>query len=345
MVAIAVLDLTTFAEALLAAGGFAPAQARQTAELLVWANARGIDSHGVLRIPRYLEMVREGTINARAEPRAVAGFGAMSVLEGDRAPGSVAMTMAMDRAVALSRQHAIGWCSARNITHAGAVGYFAEKAAAQDCIGIVMTASRPLMTYHGSATEALSTNPLAIAAPNPKGGHPIILDMSTSAAALGKIMAAKEAGRPIPVGWGIDAHGAGTTDPKAVKSLLPMAGAKGSGLSLMIEVLASVLVANPIISTALDGSGKAAFNGVAVAIDIRAFGNVAQFHDDVAKLAAAIKSLPTAEGVDEILLPGERGAIAGQRAAVEGVTLEAATAARLFALARSLGVAVPAALR
>ena len=99
------------------------------------------------------------------------------------------------------------------------------------------------------------------------------LDMSTSAAALGKIMAAKKSGRAIPLGWGADATGADTTDPNAVKFLLPMAGAKGSGLSLMIEVLASVLVGNPLISSALTGNAKGAFNGLAMALNIDAFGD------------------------------------------------------------------------
>jgi ureidoglycolate dehydrogenase (NAD+) len=338
-------ELTGFAEAILEAGGYAPPFARETADLLVWANARGIDSHGVLRIPRYLEMVREGQIKGNAEPHLVSSFGAMAIMEGDFAPGAAAMNLAMDRAVALARQHAIGWCSTRNITHAGAVGYFAEKAAARDCIGIVMTASKPLMTYYGSSAEALSTNPLAIAAPNPKGGHAIILDMSTSAAALGKIMAAKEAGRSIPVGWGIDAKGSDTTDPKAVRTLLPMAGAKGSGLSLMIEVLGSVLIGNPIITTSLNGTGKASFNGIAMAIDIRAFGDVGAFYDGMAELAAAIKALPPAAGAGEILLPGERGAKTGEQCKLHGVAIEAATARKLATLAVGLGVTVPVGFR
>ena len=336
--------LTRFVTCLLAAGGFTPSHARQTAELLVWANARGIDSHGVLRIPRYLESVQAGHINGKAVPRMLSGFGAMAILDGDHAPGAVAMNMAMDHAIELAKTLAIGWCSARDITHAGAVGYFAERAAARDCIGIVMTSSRPLMTYYGSSAEALSSNPLAIAAPGPKGTPAIILDMSTSAAALGKIMAAKEAGRSIPVGWGIDASGADTTDPKAVKTLLPMAGAKGSGLSLMIEVLGSVLIGNPIIATSLNQTGKASFNGVAIAIDIRAFGEVDVFHAGMAQLVTAIKALPTANGFDEIHLPGERSARAGSRAAVEGVLIESSTAAKLVQLARDLGVIVPPAM-
>ena len=134
-----------FAAAILTAGGFRPADALSTADLLVWADARGIDSHGVMRIPRYLEMAKGGQIATTAEPRVVSSFGATAIIEGGNAPGATTMTMAMDQAVTLARNFGIGWCSARNITHAGAIGYFASAAAARDCIGIAMTASRPLM--------------------------------------------------------------------------------------------------------------------------------------------------------------------------------------------------------
>lgn len=334
-------DLSVFAARILEAGGCAADAARLTADLLVWANARGIDSHGVLRIPRYIEMMQLGEMNGKAEPRVVSGFGAIAVLEGNRAPGAVGMIRAMTHAIELARNFGIGWCSARNITHAGAVGYFAEMAARADHIGIVMTASKPLMGYVGARVEGVSTNPIAIAAPNPHGAAPVILDMSTSAAALGKIMAAKDAGASIPLGWGVDAIGRDTTDPEAVKVLLPMAGAKGAGLSLMIEVLGSVLVANPLIAPALSGVGKGSFNGITIALNVQAFGDLGDFHQGMVELGHAIKNLPRAEGVSEILLPGERGAASARSTSIDGIALEPATAAKLAKLARGFGLPVP----
>jgi len=342
---IAVAELRAFGARILEAGGFAPSGAQQTADLLVWADARGVESHGVLRIPRYLEMVRQGLVNGRAEPRFVSGLGAISVLEGDNAPGAVGMNMAMARAIELAGTFGIGWCSARNVSHAGAVGYFAEAAARAGRIGIAMTASKPLMSYFGAKAEGVSTNPIAVAAPNAKGRRPILLDMSTSAAALGKIMAARNAGVPIPVGWGVDANGADTTDPKVVQFLLPMAGAKGSGLSLMIEVLASVLVGNPLIERALAGDPKGAFNGIAIAVNVEAFGDTAAFRNGIAELGAAIKALPRADGVEEILLPGERGYARAAQAEVNGIALSAATARSLVALAQGFRLPIPEPLR
>lgn len=337
--------LREFSASVLTHGGFTPTDAAKTAELLVWANARGVDSHGVMRIPRYVEMVQLGLINPAGKPHFVSTFGATAILESENVPGAVGMGMAMSKAIELAGTFGIGWCSARNITHAGAVGYFAETAARAGSIGIVMTASRPLMSYVGAKAEGVSTNPLAIAAPNPQGGNPIVFDMATSAVALGKIMAAKNAGAAIPVGWGVDANGADTTDPSAVKFLLPMAGAKGSGLSLMIEVLCSVLVGNPLIARALAGDSKGSFNGLAMALNIKTFGDVASFHQDMADLGAAIRSLPKADGVAEILLPGERGYAAAAESEANGIPIAAPTVVALTKLAQGYDIPVPETLR
>jgi ureidoglycolate dehydrogenase (NAD+) len=333
--------LRSFSASLLQAGGFSPDHAAQTADLLVWANLRGADSHGVLRIPRYVEMVELGIINPKPELRVVSEFGATAVLEADRAPGAVGMIVAAEKAAALASVSGIGWCSARNITHAGAVGYFAHQVSRAGLIGIVMTASKPLMIYAGSRAEGVSTNPIAIAAPTGNPERPILLDMSTAAVALGKIMAARDAGKSIPLGWGVDAEGADTTDPKKVKAVLPMAGPKGSGLSLMIEILSSLLVANPIISASLNGAADAPFNGLVMAIDPRAFGKREAFIKAVDQLGEDIKGLPPAPGNSDVYLPGERGFAEFETRAREGIPLALGTLSRLVELATKQSIEVP----
>lgn len=335
-----VADLQRYAAALLAGGGFGAEQAEQTADVLVWANARGVDSHGVLRIPRYVEMVEAGTIQPHAEPAVVERKGAISVMEAARAPGATAMVAAMQEAVEQASRFGIGWCSARNITHAGAIGYYALKAAEKGFVGIVMTASGPLMAYHGSRGSAVSTNPLAIAVP--ANGEPIVLDMSTSNVALGKVMAAKDAGKAIPPDWGVDEQGQPTTDPKQVATLTPLGGPKGSGLSLMIEILASVLVNNPAIAPALTGRGAGRMNGVAMALQIDAFGAPDGFAANVAQLTHALKAMPLAAGTSAILMPGERGFAEAAARRASGVPLASGTVARLAKLAERFGVAPPA---
>ena len=339
MVAIGSGTLQGFAAALLRAGGFTADQAEQTAAVLVWANLRGADSHGVLRIPRYVEMVELGLINPAAEPRQVSGKGAVAVIDAQRAPGPVGMNIAARTAMQLADTHGIGWCAVRSISHAGAIGYYAQQVAQAGKVAIAMTASKPLMIYHGSKAEAVSTNPIAIAAPTTNPDRPLLLDMSTASVALGKIMAAKDAGQTIPAGWGVDADGRDTTDPRQVKAVLPMAGPKGSGLSLMIEVLASVMVANPLIAVALTEGRDPGGNGLVAVLDPSAFGE--EFVSEVDRLCIAIKGLPPAAGLDGVYLPGERGFESMERRSRDGIPLVQGTRSRLLALASKLNVVAP----
>src|ERR1700757_2867202 len=222
---IASADLQRFASSLFAAAGVAPPMADEWAKSLVWANLRGVDSHGVLRIPGYIERLKTKAINPAPDMRVEQRSGAIAILEADRAPGAVAMAMAMDEAIARAREVHVGWCAARNITHAGAVGYFALQAANAGMAGIVMSASGPMMAYHGAKVVGVSSNPLAIAFPA-RNRPPLLLDMSTSNVAMGKVMSARDAGREIPLGWGLDAHGRDTADPRKLATLLPLGGAK-----------------------------------------------------------------------------------------------------------------------
>jgi ureidoglycolate dehydrogenase (NAD+) len=307
--------------------------------MLVWANLRGVDSHGVLRIPRYVEMVELGLINPAADPRQISGKGAVAVVDAQRAPGAVAMNIAARRAGVLADTHGIGWCAVRSISHAGAIGYYAHQVARAGRIAIAMTASKPLMIYHGSRTEGVSTNPIAIAAPTSNPDRPLLLDMSTASVAIGKVMAARDAGQPIPAGWAVDENGQETTDPRKAKAVLPMAGPKGSGLSLMIEVLASVLVANPLIAVALAEGGDPGGNGLVAVLDPSAFGS--GFVSEVDRLRAVIKNLPPAAGTDGAFLPGERGFEEMEKRSRAGIPLVQGTLSRLVALASKLNVAVP----
>lgn len=336
-------DLKAFSAALLMTGDVSADLATQWADVLVWANLRGVDSHGVLRIPRYLDLIAKGAINPRPQMKMERESGAIAVLEADHAPGAVAMTRAMDAAIERARAVHIGWCAARNITHAGAIGYYALQAARAGMAGIVMTASGPLMAYHGARVSGVSTNPLSIAVPG-KTHRPLLLDMSTSTVSLGKVMNARDRGAHIPHGWGIDAEGRDTTDPKKVATLTPLGGPKGSGLSLMIECLTSLAVGNPLITRALLGGGPAdspILNGVAIAVDLAALGDLGAFTGEVDRVSDAIAALPRADGVDRILLPGERGDATLAEREKSGIPVPQGTWSRLVAVASAGGIEVP----
>ena len=334
------LDLTT---QIFIAAGVEQALATSWADVLVWANLRGTDSHGVMRVPRYLEWLDQGAINSQPDIHIATNAGALAVLEADKGPGGPAMLRAMDEAISRARAHNIGWCSARNITHAGAIGYYCLKAAEAGLAGIAMTASgQPLMAYHGASASGLSTNPLAIALPGGKR-DPLLLDMSTSSVAYGKLLAAKSAAAEIPLGWGVDKDGRDTTNASEVETLLPLGGPKGSGLSLMIECLSSVAVGNSLIANTLAGSkNPGAFNGIAIAVNLASISDPNQFDDDMEQLAAELKNLPKADEVDDILLPGERGNAVMMTREKEGIPLVNATWQGLIESAERFDIAVAA---
>src|SRR5499426_1781756 len=336
-------DLQHFARALFEAAGVAPPMADQWAKSLVWANLRGVDSHGVLRIPGYIERLKTKAINPTPNMRVEKRDGAIALLEADRAPGAVAMGLAMAEAIARARESHVGWCAARNITHAGAVGYLALQAANAGMAGIVMSASGPMMAYHGAKVSGVSSNPLAIAFPA-ANRPPLLLDMSTSTVAMGKVMSARDAGQTIPLGWGLDADGCDTTDPKKLATLLPLGGPKGSGLSFMIECLCSLMIGNPIIAPALASGGKLDapyLNGIAIAVDLAAFGDRERILGESDRLARLIAGLAPADGVERIYLPGERGDSILQARMRDGIPLPQGTWSRLLACAKALAVAPP----
>jgi ureidoglycolate dehydrogenase (NAD+) len=290
--------------------------------------------------------MKNGNIHARPDMKVEKRSGAIAVIDSDWAPGPVALSAAMDEAMARARECHMGWCIVRNITHGGAIGYFAMQAAREGFAGIVMTASRPLMAYYGAKAPGASTNPLAIAVPG--GEHPpMLLDMSTATVSMGKILSARDAGIPIPYGWGLTGDGDATNDPNAVETLMPLGGAKGSGLSMMIECLVSLFASNPLITPNIGLGAKPTGyrqNGLCAAIDISAFTDLGTYKSDIDALAASLKGLPHADGVDEIYAPGERGDKILADRTTNGIPLAQGTWDRLKTEADMLGIAMPNAL-
>ena len=336
-------DLLAFTSNLFAAAGVGRAMADEWAGILIWANLRGVDSHGVIRIPRYLDLLRRKTINTAPNIRIEKRAGAVSIMEADRAPGVIAMARAMEEAIARAREVHVGWCAARNVTHTGAIGYFALMAAEAGMAGIAMGASSPMMAYHGARVAGVSSNPLALAVPG-KRRRPLVIDISTATVAMGKILAARDAGTQVPLGWGIDAEGRDTADPKKIATLLPLGGQKGSGLSLLIECLTSLTVGNPLVARALIEKNLAdnpVQNGLAIAVDLAVFGDLDQFTSEVDRLGDAIVALPRAARVERIYLPGERGDTVMAEREANGIPIPKGTWNRIVAAAQGIGVAPP----
>ena len=323
--------LLTFTQEIFQFHGVSEAHAIKWAEVLIWANLRGVDSHGILRMPVYVDYLKAGIINANPTFKLDPLTGAIARLDADLGPGPIALMEAMDVAIGKAEEFNIGWCTICNMTHAGAVGYFALQAAKAGLAGLVMTASQPMMAYPGTSKNVVSTNPISIAVPGDKH-PPLVIDMSTSTVGMGKVLEARDSQKRIPLDWGLNKNGESTSDPNEVAVLSPLGGAKGAGLSLMIECLTSLAVNNPLIEpvlrtgSALEGRP---INGVAIAIDVKMFGNQENFGEEIDALAFQLKALPRTKGVDEIFAPGERGdAVLAERTA-NGIPLPDGTLGHL----------------
>jgi len=322
------------------AAGCSGQDASIVADVLVWANLRGVDSHGVVRVPRYVEMFKSGEAKANPAMKTRRLRPAAAVVDADGAPGPVALTAAMTTAIEMACETGIAWVAVRGTVHTGAIGYYAELAARQGMIGLGIVAGIPNMAYHGARGAAVATSPLAIAVPSSRHGT-LLLDMATATIALGKIAQHKIKGLPLPEGAALDADGLPTTDPGKAVTPLPMAGAKGSGLSLMFELMTSALIANPIVApfhAKAPGARKHRQNAGFLAIDVAAFGDSADFKSQVDAAADAIQALPPADAGAKVLLPGERGARTFEQRRVEGIPVPPKTWEALVEAAQAVGV-------
>lgn len=329
-------ELQALVRDIFVAAGMARENAELTAQVLVWADLRGMGSHGVMRVPRYVAWIRTGELNPRPNITVQTETPACVLLDADRAAGPVAMVYATRAALAKAKQAGIGLALVRTTTHTAALGYYTQMAAREGFAALAVAASGPNMAYHGARAAGVSTAPLSIAVPGDEA--PLALDMGSGIVSIGKLMQARRSGELLQPGLALDAQGEPTTDAKRAAIPLPLGGAKGSGLALMIECLTSLVCRAPILAPALENTDrKHRQNGMIIAVDIEQFGNPQDFRREVARLARDLKALPAQPGA-EILLPGERGN-RNAAAARERIELSPAVLAELKETARSLGVA------
>jgi ureidoglycolate dehydrogenase (NAD+) len=334
--------LSTFVAAIFAAHGLSQPDAAMVAEVLVWADLRGVRSHGVSRVPSYLGYIRSGALDPHAEPTLQPLTDASFVLHGAHCAGPVAMMRAAERTRDAATQCGICMGLVSATTHTGAIGRYAEWLAERDCAAIVFVAGPPLMAYHGARTPSLSTAPLAIAVPGPDG-KPLLLDMASSIVASGRIRDLAASGQPVPAGWALDAGGNPTTDAARATTVLPLGGPKGSGLSLLFECLSGVLAGTPVLTALAAGlsAQRRGQNAVVIAINVATFRPLADYRRDIASLAAHLKGLPRQDGYDELLLPGERGARKADRHRRVGIPIGAELWRKLCDIAVPFGITSP----
>lgn len=336
--------LHAFAAETFQAAGVPAAEANRLAEHVVEADRRGISSHGVMRLPVYTQRMRKGLVNLTAQPVVVHESHAAALMDAQNGLSIIAADEAMKLAVEKATQHGIGMVGVRNSGHCGFLAYFTGKAAEAGCIGIACTNAPPAMAPWGGREPYFGTNPFSVAVPR-RNAPPIVLDMATSMAARARIRIAGKKGEQIPLGWAIDKEGRPTTDPAAALEglILPVGGAKGYGLALMVDVLAGILNGGPfgpalgfLTDERPQGTGHTM---IAMRADL--FVPMERFLDQVEEMAAQLKACPPMAGYDGVLLPGEPEVLCRERTERQGVTLSDGVAGELAQLAAELTVAVP----
>jgi LDH2 family malate/lactate/ureidoglycolate dehydrogenase len=342
--------LRSFITAVLSRWGTPPAIADLTADLMVQTDLRGVDSHGIGMLPRYLDWYRAGFIVPAAEPRVVRDDGTTALVDGNQAFGHYASTLAMELCLAKARAHGLGFVAVRNSNHFGAAANYSMMALPHHMIGISMTNGPWASVVPTFGRQALlATNPLSVAVPAGSGA-PYVLDMATSTVAVGKLSVASRWARPIPEGWALGPDGQPTTDPGvalATRLLTPLGGTreggshKGYGLAVMVEILAGVLSGavypeaqrtNPASAT------RANVGHFFGAIDIARFRPIDTFKADMDDLLRMLKSAPRADGEERIYVAGEPEWECAERRRREGVPLAPGLVAQLRHVATEVGV-------
>lgn len=209
--------------------------------MLVQTSLWGIDSHGIARLPHYLERLSRGSIIAQPALRFEKTAAATGSVDGGHGHGILVASFAMDHAIALARAAGIGIVGIRNSSHCGAIGLYTRQAAESGMIGIAFTHSDSFVAPHGGTRAFFGTNPISMAIPSPDPRRPLCLDMATSVVPWNRIANARMENRPVDPGYGLDASGQPTTDPHAIAALNPMAQHKGYAMAFLIDMLCGPL--------------------------------------------------------------------------------------------------------
>jgi LDH2 family malate/lactate/ureidoglycolate dehydrogenase len=323
--------------------GIAAADAQVVAADLVAADLEGIASHGVMLLPMYIERIENGSVSRRSTGEVASDRGAAVVIDAGNALGQLTARQAVGLAVKRAREIGLAAVAVRNGFHFGTAGRYARMMAEQNCVGIVLSNTRPLMPAPGGAEALVGNNPIAVALPS-AGAFPVEADMALSATAMGKVRLAAAAGESIPEGWAIDAEGRPTTDPAAaIKGmLLPAAGPKGFGLAFVIDLLCGGLSegavgaeVRPLYGDAAEPYRCAHFF---LAIHAGHFPVGEAFAERVRARAARVSRSKRAPGVDRVYAPGEL--LWATRQASDGVCrLDAPTLRSLLETAARVGIA------
>ncbi len=306
--------------------------AQATAAALVYADARGQAAHGVARIPQYAAHLRNGRADGRARPRLLAAKGGATLIDAGSGLAFAACAMAIAEVIGRAADFGVALSAVTNSHHFGVAGYHLEAVGAAGLVGLAFGNSPAALAAAGGTRPLFGTNPIAAIFPRPRAA-PLLIDLSLSAIARGKLMLAANDGQPIPLGWALDKDGKPTTDPRAglEGSMLGLGGAKGALLALMVEILVTALTGAALgfeaTSFFVDAGNRPRLGQAFLAVDPAALAGRAIYDERIEALLAAMTAEP------QVRLPGARRAALALQAARDGVAIPGALHQRLIALA------------
>jgi uncharacterized oxidoreductase len=333
-----------------AAAGSEEPYAARVAHRLLESNLAGHESHGVIRVPLYLQWQREGRVIANRSGRVISDRGALATIDGEFGYGQVVGELMVEEGAKRAAAHGVATIALRRAGHLGRIGGWAEMAAARGLVSLLFVNSPGRggiqVAPFGGRERRLPPNPFSIGVPRAEG-PPLVLDVTTSVVPEGKVRVALNSGASLPEGAVIDAVGRPSRDPKAfygppAGALLPMAGHKGSGLCLMIDLLAGALTGGGRADPNVEGHGN---NMLAIFLAPERLGGAQSLAADAADLAAWVKSAAPIEPGVEVLVPGEREATLRVERLARGVPLDAETWRQIASAGTALGVPPPQIVR
>jgi len=336
--------LRRFVAAALRSQGLPGEDAERVAELMAQADLQGSDGHGVIRLPQYVKRIRAGGINVRPQIQVVHEREAAALVDGDNGMGHLVVSYAVDLAIAKARKAGVAWVGTRHSNHAGPASLYARRPIEHDMIGLYFAVGNANhLPPWGGAEMLLSTNPIAAGFPS-ADEPPVVLDMATTVAAYGKVKAKAKKGEMMPEGWMIDRQGRPLLDPRRADEgfLLPIGGHKGYGLALAVGLLAGTLggaaMGREVVDFNADHVSVTNTGQAILVIDLRAFGEPAEFKASVDALVRDIRGSERLPGVERIWLPGEQSHARRERYLAQGIPIADALVGELQALAREIGI-------
>lgn len=335
--------LSRFIVDLLSTIGVPKEDAAIVADCLLTANLSGIDSHGVVRLAHYVRRLENGTIKTRPQLTFTQTAPAIGILDGGDGLGHVVAYHATTHAMQLAAEAGTGMIAIGNSSHFGMAGFYVLQMAAAGYAGMSMTATDRMLVPYGARKAFFGTNPICFGFPT--DGIPVVLDMATTAMAYGKIALAAVEGKPIPDTWALDADGNPTTNPTAVAGMHPMAGPKGSGLAMVIDIFCSLFAGmawGPHINRMYaEMEAPRHLGHFVMAIDVKRFLPLETFKQNLGAMLSEFTALVPAAGFEQVYYPGQIEGLRRKQRRAEGIPLEAGLAHELTELGRRYHVPFP----